>query len=386
MPVPHPVTLPIPVSEPSPLSLSALLSNALVAFTIEFDNEAEHRVPHRVTRGGGTRGAPWLVSQAMWANVLQYLAEVGDQGLTEGALQERARTRVLLLNGLQRWRWIMCEPEPEQEPRSQPDRGAGVRVRLTTAGWEASGVWRPLAGEIEGRWRSRFGADLVTELREALSAVRDQFDPALALPRYLPVVSPTQGGRAEVPWPVRDAADPGDPGPSEPDLSVLLAQVLLRFTLDFEAASKISLAISANTLRVLTHDGVRIRDLPGLTGVSKEANAMAQGFLARIGCAVEEADPKAARGKIARLTEKGTKAQAKYLRLLGQTEQQWEATFGAQAVRRLGTALAALVGDGSLLWEGMQPYPDGWRAAVRQLATLPQYPMVLHRGGYPDGS
>jgi hypothetical protein len=34
----------------------------------------------------------------------------------------------------------------------------------------------------------------------------------------------------------------------------------------------------------------------------------------------------------------------------------------------------------------MQPYPDGWRASVRAPATLPQYPMVLHRGGYPDGS
>jgi hypothetical protein len=28
----------------------------------------------------------------------------------------------------------------------------------------------------------------------------------------------------------------------------------------------------------------------------------------------------------------------------------------------------------------------GPRAAVRAKDTLPQYPMVLHRGGYPDGS
>ncbi len=35
---------------------------------------------------------------------------------------------------------------------------------------------------------------------------------------------------------------------------------------------------------------------------------------------------------------------------------------------------------------GLVAYPDNWRAAVRRPATLPHYPMVLHRGGYPDGS
>ena len=35
---------------------------------------------------------------------------------------------------------------------------------------------------------------------------------------------------------------------------------------------------------------------------------------------------------------------------------------------------------------GLEPYPDNWRAQVRRPETLPHYPMVLHRGGYPDGS
>ena len=35
---------------------------------------------------------------------------------------------------------------------------------------------------------------------------------------------------------------------------------------------------------------------------------------------------------------------------------------------------------------GLEPYPDNWRASVRRPATLPHFPMVLHRGGYPDGS
>ena len=40
---------PCPSSPTEPLSLSALLSQALVAFTIELDNEAEHRLPHHTT-------------------------------------------------------------------------------------------------------------------------------------------------------------------------------------------------------------------------------------------------------------------------------------------------------------------------------------------------
>jgi len=48
------------------LPLPTLLSRLLIAFTIEFDNEAEHRLEHRTMLGapeGGARG-PWLVSQA----------------------------------------------------------------------------------------------------------------------------------------------------------------------------------------------------------------------------------------------------------------------------------------------------------------------------------
>jgi hypothetical protein len=107
--------------------------------------------------------------------------------------------------------------------------------------------------------------------------VVDQFD--VALPRYLPVVYPTKNGKTEIP--VRRPPAPQREGAADLDLSALLAQVLLAFTIDFEQASRISLAISANTLRVLTPSGVRVADLPRLTGVSKEANHMAVGFLAR---------------------------------------------------------------------------------------------------------
>jgi hypothetical protein len=63
--------------EPTALPLSALLSHALVAFTIEFDNEFERQMPHRTTWYGSTPNAPyapWLVSRVMWANCMSCLS------------------------------------------------------------------------------------------------------------------------------------------------------------------------------------------------------------------------------------------------------------------------------------------------------------------------
>ncbi len=50
-----------PRSVPADRPLPALLSQALVAFTIEFDNESEHQIQHRTTRGPAA-GSPWAVA------------------------------------------------------------------------------------------------------------------------------------------------------------------------------------------------------------------------------------------------------------------------------------------------------------------------------------
>jgi DNA-binding MarR family transcriptional regulator len=221
--------------------LPTVLSQALVARTIELDNEAEHRLAHRTTEqgsGDAPRESPWLVSFALWANVLQYL---------------------------------------EDDPVSV---GAG---------------------------------------------------------------------------------------------------------------SRIALAISANTLRVLGDSGTRLRDLTRLSGVSAEATAMCAGWLERHGCAVTEPDRTASRGKVLRLTPKGHKAQQKYHRLLGDSEVAWRTRFGDGTIDELRAALDHLVGDGTFasspLAAGLTPYSDTWRARTRRRSdTLPHHPMVLHRGGYPDGS
>ena len=54
-------------------------------------------------------------------------------------------------------------------------------------------------------------------------------------------------------------------------------------------------------------------------------------------------------------------------------------------------------GARTLLSLGLEPYAGGWRASAPYVtrtqaviddpvSTLPHYPMVLHRGGWPDGS
>jgi hypothetical protein len=76
--------------------------------------------------------------------------------------------------------------------------------------------------------------------------------------------------------------------------------------------------------------------------------------------------------------------------LVGIIEGRWLARFGKDDIRNLRKSLERLVGEPtaalSSLFRGLEPHPEGWRASVRKSDTLPHYPMVLHRGGYPDGS
>ncbi len=389
------------VLPPGQGSLSVLMSQALVAFTIEMDNEAELRLPHttaRLGRGEADRGGAgrraqttWLTSYAMYANGLRY---VEDEGTTVAELGERARTSRLLLGGLRRWRYLTVQA-PAGQPLRTPPQPECV-VRLTPAGRHASAVWAGLPEVVEDRWRTRFGVDALDGVRGALTELFDllPFD----TPAYLPVVFPTQNGKAE-PLPPRARARPRArtgtrTNARQEDLAALLSGVLLCFTLDFEAAARISMPIGANTLRVLRPEQepepVRLRDLPRLTGVSKEANAMCTGWLERHGCAEVVPDPSGGRGKVVRLTAKGRAAQAKHRRLVDQTETAWRTAYGAGPVERLVASLGPIVGDGTLpsspLAAGLEPSEGNWRASVRRPATLPHYPTVLHRGGYPDGS
>jgi hypothetical protein len=367
--------------------LSTLLSQALVAYTVEFDNETEHLLPHRTSDHGATAASglrPWLVSLVMWSNCMKF---VGPDGVQLSEMERLARTRTNLA-GMQRWRYITVTPGRNDRDGKRP--GPAAVVRATEGGRMAQEVWGPLFGVIDDRWRERFGDNAIAGLRTALSAIVDSVD--LDLPDCMPILgygllsSGRNGAATFLPRGDQSASPDGD---ANLPLSALLSGVLLAFAIDFENASKLSLAISANVLRVLNDDGVRVRDLPILTGVSKEAVAMTAGYLEKQGYLTIEPVPAPDRGQRLRLTAQGRVAQQYAGTRISIVEEQWQTRFGTDAVRALRSSLEPLVGDGtaqSPLFGGLTPYPDGWRAEVREPSTLPHYPMVLHRGGYPDGS
>jgi hypothetical protein len=388
------------VSPPSPvagrLPLSALLSQALVAFTMEADNEAEHRTPHRTQDYGLSPGAPadapWQASLVMWANCLRH---VPDDGITVAGLRAAARTGTNL-DGMRRWRYVTYTPAPDRGRRPRAD----AVVRLTPGGRRARQVWDSVPAEIEQRWRDRFGGPAVDGLRTALAAVVANLDPRL--PDCLPVLGPGLLSEPDLPdaAAVRQdlaALNPTPPTSSAPSGSLspvatlplwaLLSRTLLAFATEFEDDSGRSLALSANLLRVLTEDGVRSRDVPSLAGISKPAVAITMGRATKQGLVVEEPDPAGTRWKTTRLTSSGERAQRAYYGLTGAIEGGWRSRFGAARVAALRHALEPLaVGDPPPLFGGLTPYEDGWRAQVKPPAVLPHYPMMLHRGGYPDGA
>jgi hypothetical protein len=355
------------------LPLPALLSHALVAFTIEFDNEFEQQMPHRTTNHGGLPHAPWLVSMVMWSNFMQFIPEDGIPARElQRLLRKTGKSMHAWLTRMGKW-WGYIGVD------------AGAMVRPTSGGLKAQAVWRPLAASIEKRWQERFGAKEINHLRESLWAVARQLD--VELPDGLPILGYGLFSREQ------DQDYPASTGPGGAPISslpALLSKVLLAFAIDFESNSELSLAISANLLRLPGKAGVRVRDLPRLAGVSKEAIAMSQSFLKKHGYAVEEPEASGSRVKVLVLTAKGQHGQNAYRQLVWTIEERWQARFGSEVMRDLRESLERLVGEPtaqlSPLFRGLKPYPNGWRASVPSAERLPHYPMVLHRGGFPDGS
>ena len=185
-------------------------------------------------------------------------------------------------------------------------------LRATAAGLRAREIWRPLPGFIEQRWRERFGADQLSRLRDPLTSMVSRLDPGL--PDCLPILGAAL---------LSQGPDPGLPprpdgtAPEALPLSALLSRVLLSFAVEYEREAGLSLAVAANVLRVLGPEGTRLRDLPALTGTSKESVRWALGILTRGDLAAEEPDPAASRGKVARLTPRGLDAQHLYHELAG---------------------------------------------------------------------
>lgn len=372
-----------------PLGLPALLSALLVAFTIEFDNEFEHRMPHRTTRHGRSPGAgprPWLVSMAMWVHVMRWVPEAG---ISAGDLARRSQLSPKSTQGMvkrlgQWWGYLTVRPDPADR-RAKPPASEWV-VRPTEPGRMAQEIWSPLGGEVEERWKDRFGPGQVDDLRSSLSEVLAclEIDP----PDYLPVGEPR--------LPRREPSS----GDAQLPLSALLSKVLLSLSLDFDEYSDLSLGvytsavasrlpICANVLRVIGDEGLAVAEIPELSGVAKMAIDNWIGSLGTHGYLKVGTESDGRRRRVARLTAKGIRARDAYLLWTESLAGRWPTPRSSAALGHLQLAATAIVDDagpGSPLWKGMEPYADGWRRQVPPRQVLPHFPVVTAKGGFPDGS
>ena len=160
----------------------------------------------------------------------------------------------------------------------------------------------------------------------------------------------------------------------------LLGHVLTAMTLDHEREATVSLPLAANVLRVVGSGAVRLRDLPVLSGLSKEGIVMAAGYLLRNGLATSTPE------RAIRLTPAGRDALADY-----------EDRARQQDAGALRQTLDALLQQTAALSAGLVPPEGCWRAPTPYVAqsrrrvadplgSLPWHPLVLHRGGWPDAS
>jgi predicted transcriptional regulator len=317
--------------------LTTLLSQALVAFTIELDNEWERRMPAYRTTGWGGRGV-WATSLRQWSNFMRC---VPPEGITVGDLENATRAPAQL-HAMRRWGYVSVE---------------GRTVRPKPGGLAAQEVWAPLPGVIEQRWRDRFSPELIDGLRAHLEPVAARLGDGL--PQWL---TGTYGGFSAAPKGSENLGDRTLP------FSTLLSVPLQRLTLAYEERSGASLQFTANVLRLLDRRGVPIAELPRRSGVAMEALTPALTLLAKDGFLEQTTG----RGRVARLTDKGAAEVAAY----GET-----ADEGLDQLRPL---LEGILAGNAPLWPKLDPPPESWRSRVPRPETLPHHPMP-RQGGHPDG-
>jgi hypothetical protein len=328
----------------------------------------------------------------MWANGLRCVEE---GGVTVAELRSASRAACNLA-GLERWGWITVGGASAASSasgsgpggRSEGTRRAGfgssrgigdeTTVRPTAAGSFARQAWPGILERVEQRWEERFGVDTLDRLRAALG------ESGTRLPWSLPEVHASDGFSTHVHdgGPDVVSGEEKESRAGRVPLAALIARTLTRLTLDHEAAAGASLPLAANGLRVIGDTPVPIRELPSLSGVSKEAVEMLTGYLGRKGLGETGPGP----GRTIALTAAGTAARLDYER---------------RAVRPSGgdldVVLRELLGRSDEVAAGLVPPEGNWRGEAPYLkqtqriladptGALPWHPMVLHRGGWPDGS
>ena len=246
----------MPPAPPRACPLSTLLSQVLVAYTIEFDNQAELRLPHHTDRprpptrptptddtarhAGPTRPG-WCPTSAgpTCSSTSDPTASPWPRCASGPAPPD------LLLEGLRRWRYLRLLPaEGQALHETDPRRHAGAHHPPRPPG----------PGDL-ARPARRHGRALARPLRRRRRGAPPpaRWPPCSpGCPSILPPSSPScTPRRTGGPRPRRRDRRAIRCPTGTTDLVTLLAGVLLSFTLDFEAESRLSLAIGANTLRVL---------------------------------------------------------------------------------------------------------------------------------------
>lgn len=133
------------------LPLSALLSEALMALTLDYEGS------------GG-------LSLAATANVVRHMDDDGvDVALRARRGKERGPPIPAhpMLSLLERHEYAAVEANPEQR------KG---RFRLTEKGRRVRDAYEPVLAAVEQRWERRYGASVVHGVRASLEAVADPLD------------------------------------------------------------------------------------------------------------------------------------------------------------------------------------------------------------------
>ena len=212
-------------------------------------------------------------------------------------------------------------------------------VGATPGGMKALEAWRPLTDIIQKRWQKRFGHALLVQVLEVMQTIVKKL--GVDYPDYLPIL----GFELLTKSPDPTRAPRGVCGMSADTLPTLLSKLLLAFATEFERDSNLSLALAANVLRLAGDNGIRVRDLPRLSGVSKEAIAIALRRAGECGLGVVERDQASSREKIFVLTPAGHRAQETYHRLVRSIETGWAANYGREKVGRLRGLLETMAGS-----------------------------------------
>lgn len=340
------------------LPLPALLTAALVAFTLECDNEVE--------LGLADRGHGGLLSLVVWLNAMQYLrdgpASVADICRQTHISLDQVR---FLLGKLELWGWVVgVAPSggqtraPEPTNRGRRRQAISAVTAKSTFGLTAKGeavveLWPGVIEEVEKRWRRRHGPALTAALK---TASRLAAAPGVRMPEGVPCSSAHRLGGER--FPDGDLDDPR--GARVP---VLLGRALLALDVAYAERSPVPLALAANTLRVVDGKTPPSR-LHTISGTSPETVASQTKALTQRGLAELVNEPNS-RAKVLRLTAAGRKAQDRHTDTLEDV---------AVAIDRDGSAANALrlllggVHRGDLALRAALTPPPGVRRSGQRVA------------------